>query len=342
MSQIKAITECGRDYMPDEGGMVAGWQRQNVPAEQYVDECVAYGRQLSADKVFGTLYTLGALDNPQSPINQAPFNVDSIVRQLLDAGILDTNLGPHLHATNGEDVKHWIRNAKVVKALDNVYPLTIASDQAIRYFRVTMDDLNASSNPREIASRLINKLEGYRHPLLYCEGLVGVSPQDMGAHSNQLRGLQTELALSGIKIAGPSWYDGNGDGNMMNNFMFCDSAVTQCYWANEGFTQWHALRYQDIFKNVDSNGGTVPVQPGELEAYAADMWRRYNVPLNPNSALYRYWFDAMKNGKFLGFPMEQEHPWTQTNNKYMVQGFSSTILTYTIATGVVSESLPPL
>lgn len=336
--KVKAITECGRDYMPDEGGMVAGWQRQNVPAEQYVAECIAYGQRLTADGVYGTLYTLGALDNPQSPINQAPFNVDSIVRQLLDAGILDGNLGPHLHATNGNDVKHWISNARVVKALDNKYPLTIARDDAIRYFRVTMDDLNAQSDAREIASRLINKLEGYRHDLLYCEGLVGVSPQDVVAHSKQLRDLQQELSLSQIKIAGPSWYDGNGDAALMDSFMFCDSAVTQCYWANAGFTKWHALRYQDIFKNV--NGG--PVQPGELEAYAADIWRRYNIPLNPNSALYKYWFDQMKNGNFLGFPMEQEHPWTQQNNKYMVQGFSSTILTYTIATGAITEGLPPL
>lgn len=339
MAKRKGITECGRDYMPDEGGMVAGWQRQSVPAEKYTKECIDYGKQLTVDGVYGTLYTLGALDDPQSPINQAPFNVDSIVRPLLDGGILDTNLGPHLHATNGDDVKHWVRNARVVKALDNIYPLTIADDSAIRYFRVTMDDLNASSNAREIASRLINKLEGYRHDLLYCEGLVGVSPQDVVAHSKQLRDLQTELALSGIKIAGPSWYDGNGDAALMDSFMFCDSAVTQCYWANKGFTKWHALRYQDIFQNVN---GEEPVNPGELEAYAADIYKRYNVPLNPASALYVYWFNAMKNGNFLGFPMEQEHPWTQTNNKYMVQGFSSTILTYTIATGQVTEGLPPL
>lgn len=336
---IKAITECGRDYMPDEGGMVAGWTRQGVTAEKYVAECIDYGKILELDEVFGTLYTLGALDNPQSPINQAPFNVDSIVRLLLDAGILDTNLGPHLHATNGDDVKHWVRNARVVKALDNKYPLTIARDDAIRFFRVTMDDLNASSDPRQIASRLINKLEGYNHDLLFCEGLVGVSPQDVGAHAKQLRGLQEELGRSGIKIAGPSWYDGNGDEFLMNNFMFCNAAATQCYWANKGFTEYHALRYQDIFKNVN---GSQPVQPGELEAYAADMWLRYDVPLNPNSALYKYWFDQMKAGNFLGFPMEQEHPWSAQNNKYMVQGFSSTILTYTIATGVVTEGLPPL
>lgn len=337
---IKAVTECSRDYMPDEGGMVAGWLRQGVPAEKMVAECVAYGQQLKADGVWGTLYTLGALDNPQSPINQAPFNLDSIVQQLLDAGILEGNAGPHLHATNGDLVKHWVRNAGVVKALDNIYPLTIASDNTIRFFRVVMDDLNVSSDPRQIASRLINKLEGYNHDLLFCEGLLGVSPQDVGAHAKQLRGLQEELGRSGIKIAGPSWYDGNGDEFLMNNFMFANAAATQCYWANKGFTEWHALRYQNIFKNV--NGGPQPVQPGELEAYAADMWLRYNVPLNPNSALYKYWFDQMKAGNFLGFPMEQEHPWTQQNNKYMIQGFSSTILTYTIATGVVTEGLPPL
>lgn len=91
-----------------------------------------------------------------------------------------------------------------------------------------------------------------------------------------------------------------------------------------------------------NNGGGQPVNPGELEAYAADMWKRYGIPLNPNSALYNYWFTALKAGNFLGFPMEQEHPWTQSNNKYMVQGFSSTILTYTIATGKVTEGLPPL
>lgn len=334
---IKAITECGRDYMPDEGGMVAGWTRQGVTAEQYVGECVDYGKRLELDGVFGTLYTLGALDNPQSPINQAPFNVDSIVRQLLDAGILDTNLGPHLHATNGEDVKHWVKNARVVKALDNVYPLTIARDDAVRFFRVTMDDLNASSDARQIASRLINKLEGYNHDLLFCEGLVGVSPQDLIAHAKQLRDLQEQLALSDIKIAGPSWYDGNGDGIMMQNFLFVGAAATQCYWANQDFTTWHALRYQDIFKYV--NGGPVV---DALEAYARDMWKRYNVPLNPTSALYKYWFDKMKAGTFLGFPMEQEHPWTQTDNKYIVQGFSSTILTYNIATGQVTEEPPPL
>lgn len=336
---IKAITECGRDYMPDEGGMVAGWQRQGIPAEQYVGECIEYGGRLELDGVFGTLYTLGAIDNPQSPINQAPFNVDSIVRQLLDAGILETNLGPHLHATNGDDVKHWIRNARVVKALDNVYPLTIANDEAIKFFRVTMDDLNASSDARQIASRLINKLEGYNHDLLFCEGLVGVSPQDLIAHAKQLRDLQEQLALSDIKIAGPSWYDGNGDGIMMQNFLFVGAAATQCYWANQGFTQYHALRYQDIFKYINGNGGPVV---DALKAYARDMWKRYNVPLNPTSALYKYWFDKMKTGTFLGFPMEQEHPWTQTDNKFIVQGFSSTILTYNIATGVVTEEPPPL
>lgn len=318
--------------------MVAGWQRQNIPAEQYVQECVAYGQQLSVDKVLGTLYTLGALDNPQSPINQAPFNVDSIVRALLDAGILDTNLGPHLHATNGDDVKHWIRNAKVVKALDNVYPLTIANDSAIRYFRVTMDDLNASSNAREIASRLINKLEGYRHDLLYCEGLVGISPQDVTAHAKQLHDLQTELALSGIKIAGPSWYDGNGDAALMDSFMFCDSAVTQCYWANKGFTQWHALRYKDIFKNVDSNGGTV--QPGELERYVSDLYKRFNVPYNPNSALAKRFLDELKAGNFLGAPLEPEHP--TENGKFLYQAFANTILTYDVSSGQVLEGLPPL
>lgn len=274
--KIKSITECGRDYMPDEGGMVAGWLRQGIPTEQYVSECIAYGKQLSVDGVFGTLYTLGALDNPQSPINQAPFNVDSIVRQLLDAHILDTNLGPHLHATNGDDVKHWIRNARVVKALDNVYPLTIANDQAIRYFRVTMDDLNASSNAHEIASRLVNKLEGYRHDLLYCEGLVGVSPQDVVAHSKQLRNLQAELALLGIKIAGPSWYDGNGDATMMDNFMFCDSVAAQCYWANKGFTEWHALRYQKIFKNLGEEN-PVPM-PTPTQIYPKALW----TPLTNN------------------------------------------------------------
>lgn len=337
--KVKAVTECSRDYMPDEGGMVAGWLRQGVPAEKMVAECVDYGQQLEADGVWGTLYTLGALDNPQSPINQASFNLDSIVRLLLDAGILEGNAGPHLHATNGNDVKHWVRNARVVKALDNVYPLTIAGDEAIRFFRVTMDDLNAHSDARQIASRIINKLEGYNHDLLYCEGLVGVSPQDVGAHAKQLLVLQQELALSGIKIAGPSWYDGNGDEFLMNNFMFCDAAATQCYWANKGFTEWHALRYQKIFKNVNENGSQ-PV--GALEAYVKDMWLRYDVPLNPNSALYKYWFDKLKAGVFLGFPMEQEHPWTLTNNKYMVQGFSSTILTYDISTGVITEGVPPL
>lgn len=87
-------------------------------------------------------------------------------------------------------------------------------------------------------------------------------------------------------------------------------------------------------------GGTIPVQPGEIEAYGKDIFARYGIPWNPDAALTQYWLNQLKANNFLGFPMETEHP--TRNGKHMVQGFSNVILSYNISTGSIEEGLPPL
>lgn len=86
--------------------------------------------------------------------------------------------------------------------------------------------------------------------------------------------------------------------------------------------------------------GVTQVNPGEVERYASDIYKRYGIPFNANSALAKYFLQELKAGKFLGFPMEPEH--NSENSKYIIQGFSNTIIYYDKATGAVKEGLPPL
>ena len=76
----------------------------------------------------------------------------------------------------------------------------------------------------------------------------------------------------------------------------------------------------------------------ELQRYAADVWRRYQITLNPASALYKRWYEALRSGRFLGYPMEAEH--RSENGRYVIQGFSNTILAWDSQTGQVAEGLP--
>jgi len=83
-----------------------------------------------------------------------------------------------------------------------------------------------------------------------------------------------------------------------------------------------------------------PVNDGELERYARDIFRRYNIPFNRSAAIHKYWFDQLLEGRFLGYPMEMEH--RSEDGRYVIQGFSNTILAWDSQTGEVSETLPPL
>lgn len=77
---------------------------------------------------------------------------------------------------------------------------------------------------------------------------------------------------------------------------------------------------------------------GELERYAADVFRRFGVPFNPDAGIVKYWLGELRRGRFLGFPMEPEH--RTEDGRWVVQGFSSTILSMG-PEGVVREGLPP-
>jgi hypothetical protein len=74
--------------------------------------------------------------------------------------------------------------------------------------------------------------------------------------------------------------------------------------------------------------------------YVEDIWHRYDAGWNPNGAICKYWYALLRAGGAPGFPMEREHP--TENGRYIIQGFSNGFLTYNVATGVVTETLPPL
>ncbi len=80
------ITECGRDYIPEEGTSVAGWIAQGIAAEQYLQELTAYDYALLQDHyvVGATVFTAGAAGG-----NWRYFDVDTLVAAILGAGPIE-------------------------------------------------------------------------------------------------------------------------------------------------------------------------------------------------------------------------------------------------------------
>jgi hypothetical protein len=76
----------------------------------------------------------------------------------------------------------------------------------------------------------------------------------------------------------------------------------------------------------------------ELERYAKDIWKRYNITSNPDGAIYKYWMEGLRTNQFYGFPMEAEH--RSESGRYVIQGFSNKILAWDSQTGRVGEGIP--
>lgn len=153
------------------------------------------------------------------------------------------NLGPHITRITTPDVERWVRVAPIVKALDDPYPLTIARPDAWRVFRVVFKSQPLEADPGQVAGVILDRLKGYRHPLLYAEVYVGIDEGDAEQHAAFLARVRGLLRVEGVGVAGPSWYDGHGNHDQAMLFAgSVDAWASQGYWGDKLFTPWHALR----------------------------------------------------------------------------------------------------
>ncbi len=138
----------------------------------------------------------------------------------------------------------WAARAPVVKSLDRVDVLEAAQPDAIRVFRHYFPT-DTTSDPDGTVAAILAALAGYRHPGLYVEVWNEAHP----TLAQQKRAVAL-LHAAGLKAAGPSW--GTGDYTQAD----WDTAVSagwnalavHAYWGNQGFTQWHALRFASYWK----------------------------------------------------------------------------------------------
>ena len=83
-----------------------------------------------------------------------------------------TKLGPHSILVTEPGLR-WARHAPVVKSLDRLAPLQAAQDGAILIFRHYWADQGNTlkQGGAWAAAAVISKLQGFRHPRLYLEGM---------------------------------------------------------------------------------------------------------------------------------------------------------------------------
>ena len=82
--------------------------------------------------------------------------------------------------------------------------------------------------------------------------------------------------------------------------------------------------------------------PGEMERLAADIFKRFNVAWNPNDAFCKYFLSEWKKGRFIGAPLENQHPSEARPIKYYLQAFASAYLWTEVGVWTVKEGHPPL
>lgn len=84
--------------------------------------------------------------------------------------------------------------------------------------------------------------------------------------------------------------------------------------------------------------GVTVMSSAEVERYAQDIWARFKIAVNPNSALYKAWLAAFQANKYYGVPLEAEH--RSENGRYIIQAFANTILYWDSQSGQVGTGLP--
>ncbi len=202
-------------------------------------------------------------------------------------------LGPH-HIWAGDLA--WARVAPIVKACNEPGPLAIARQDAVRVFRATWDEAQQGDILRRLDAdrvvlEIIDRLGGYRHPLLYVEVLNEVPKSWRAPYIELLAMVVPRLHAAGVRVAGPSWATGDyehADWDAFRAVGWCglDAIAVHGYWSTRGMTPWNAYRWGTFWSKGDppvliTECGRDRVRDGD--AGVNDGW----LPLD-NSGSYGY------------------------------------------------------
>jgi hypothetical protein len=163
-------------------------------------------------------------------------------------------LGPHVTRSTPGGIA-WARRAAIVKSIDDVGPLTVAPDNAIRIYRKVFayQDQESSKSGASIARQIIVALGGYNHPRLYVEVFNEWRQQrsEIEWHADLVQETTKTLHAAGYKVAGFSFSTGNPEMDVWiylqgRNFCGVDALSIHEYWAAKDFSTWNALRYRRV------------------------------------------------------------------------------------------------
>jgi hypothetical protein len=155
----------------------------------------------------------------------------------------------------------WASRAPIVKSVGSTAAIRAAPEHALRVYRwpwseVEQDRILKLIDAAEVIGRLLGGLAGYRHPRLHVELLNEVHRD----RSPEYRALALKavplLRAQGLKVALPSWSTGSyeqedWDGWRAIGWAGADAIALHAYWGDQGFSPWHALRYERFWEPGD-------------------------------------------------------------------------------------------
>lgn len=163
--------------------------------------------------------------------------------------------GVHVQlGTLSPDVLGWVRRAPIVKQMDGVNALAEAPAYALRVFRAYFPegDQRPDRDPGEVASVILSRLGGYRHPNLYVEVFNETGGPNTRAYIPVLSAVVKLLHAAGVKACGPCWSTGDYERehwDAMREAAWCgfDAIALHGYWAGNGPTPWNAYRWRSYW-----------------------------------------------------------------------------------------------
>lgn len=158
-------------------------------------------------------------------------------------------LGPHIQRSS-PSAAEWARKAWIVKSMDDVDMLRLARPGAITIYRRYYEHQDTSRNGAEVAAEIVEKLHGFVPTFieLYNEHEAYLQT-GLENHVRFTREATDYLHARGCKVLGFSF---NVGGPEMQDWVYLrqqryagvDAIGLHEYWANQGFTQWRALRHR--------------------------------------------------------------------------------------------------
>lgn len=164
-----------------------------------------------------------------------------------------SKLGPHLINPAADD---WCRVAPTVKAFGDVYPLTIADPRAVQIYRPHLNGgQQAGLSPLGALALILDQLRGHRAPHLYVQPLCETQ-WPVETLVNWFSIFTPAARREGLMTVGPAWSTGaftEADWTAFRraNWSGLDAIGADCYWGNQGFTPWHALRFTQYWQDGD-------------------------------------------------------------------------------------------